>query len=142
MLESIDLVKKAQSPFDDRVTTFCPQCLDTITGVVRETERGVVMEKMEKFLNSYLFRNAFISIIFGMFFTAFVQSSSITTSLIVPLAGAGLLSLEQIFPYTLGANIGTTITALLASLSVGNPAALTIALCHFIFNIGNSIFKL
>ena len=40
-----------------------------------------------------------------------VQSSSITTSLVVPLAGAGVLTLRQIFSFTLGANIGTTITA-------------------------------
>jgi sodium-dependent phosphate cotransporter len=63
-----------------------------------------------------------------------VQSSSITTSLIVPLAGAGVLSLRQIFPYTLGANIGTTATALLAALSL-NVTALVTAFAHLIFNI-------
>jgi sodium-dependent phosphate cotransporter len=55
--------------------------------------------------------------------------------LIVPLAGTGVLTLRQIFPYTIGANIGTTITAILASFSTGSPAAVTVALAHLSFNI-------
>ena len=51
------------------------------------------------------------------------------------MAGAGLLTLEQIFPYTLGSNIGTTITAILAALITGNLAAVTVAFAHTIFNI-------
>ena len=46
-----------------------------------------------------------------------------------------MLRLEQIFPYTLGANIGTTVTALLASLAIGVPAAVTVAFVHLLFNI-------
>ena len=63
-----------------------------------------------------------------------VQSSSITTSTVVPLAGAGVLTLRQIFPFTLGANIGTTVTALLAAM-VLNPIAMIVAFSHLIFNI-------
>ena len=63
-----------------------------------------------------------------------VQSSSITTSLVVPLAGAGVLSLRQIFPFTLGANIGTTVTALMASLT-GTVSALIAAISHLLFNV-------
>ena len=51
------------------------------------------------------------------------------------MAGAGILRLEQIFPYTLGANIGTTITALLASLVSGTIAPLSVAFAHLMFNI-------
>jgi sodium-dependent phosphate cotransporter len=68
-------------------------------------------------------------------FTVLVQSSSITTSLAVPLAGAGILTLRQIFPYTLGANVGTTITAMLAALVTGEEAAVTVAFAHVLFNI-------
>jgi len=64
-----------------------------------------------------------------------VQSSSITTSLAVPLAGAGILTLVQIFPYTLGANVGTTITAMLAALTVGEISAVTVAFAHLVFNL-------
>jgi hypothetical protein len=72
-----------------------------------------------------------------MALTAVVQSSSITTSVIIPLVGAGVLTMEQIYPYTLGANIGTTITALLAvlALDTGKEAAMTIAICHLLFNV-------
>jgi sodium-dependent phosphate cotransporter len=67
--------------------------------------------------------------------TALVQSSSITTSLVVPLAGAGILTLVQIFPYTLGANIGTTVTAMLAALVTGNLASVSVAFSHLLFNL-------
>lgn len=69
--------------------------------------------------------------------TVLAQSSSVTTSLMVPLAAANTLSLKQIYPYTLGANIGTTMTALIAALAASEYAgeALTIALVHLLFNI-------
>ena len=72
--------------------------------------------------------------IFGLILTFMVQSSSITTSLIVPLAGSGVLTLIQIFPYTLGANIGTTATAIIAALTL-NATALVAAFAHLLFNI-------
>ena len=110
-------------------------CLFFSLSRIVKNMKGIVMEKIEQMLNQYLFRNTIISMLFGMFFTALIQSSSITTSMLVPLAGAGLLTIEQIFPYTLGANIGTTITAMLAALSLGTEAAMTIALCHLVFNV-------
>jgi sodium-dependent phosphate cotransporter len=67
--------------------------------------------------------------------TVMVQSSSITTSLMVPLVGAGIITLKQFFPYTIGANIGTTVTAMLASLSIGSAAAITVAFSHLLFNV-------
>ena len=53
----------------------------------------------------------------GLVMTVAVQSSSITTSILVPLVAAGVLTLRNAFPVTLGANIGTTVTALLASIA-------------------------
>lgn len=97
--------------------------------------RGAILSRMEGLFSRVLFRNDAASFTLGMVATASVQSSSATTSLVVPLAGTGVLSLRQIFPYTLGANIGTTITAILASFSTGNPAAVTVALAHLSFNI-------
>ncbi len=73
-------------------------------------------------------------ILIGVFITVLVQSSSITTSLLVPMIGAGILPLEGAFPITLGANIGTTVTALLAS-TAGTRDAVTIALVHLLFNL-------
>ena len=73
-------------------------------------------------------------ILVGILLTIMVQSSSITTSTIVPLAAAGVLSLRQIFPFTLGANIGTTVTAMMAALTL-NSYALVAAFSHLLFNI-------
>ncbi len=74
----------------------------------------------------------------GTVVTVLVQSSSTTTSLIVPLAGAGALTTRQVFPFTMGANIGTCITALLAATAIYGPTqvlALQIALVHLLYNV-------
>jgi sodium-dependent phosphate cotransporter len=71
----------------------------------------------------------------GIGVTIAVQSSSITTSILVPLVAAGILTLRSAYPVTLGANVGTTITALIASLAVVRPEGLTIALVHLLFNV-------
>jgi sodium-dependent phosphate cotransporter len=96
---------------------------------------------VEEFFSRYIFRNLIWSLLLGAILTVMVQSSSVTTSLVVPLVGAGVLNLRQIFPYTLGANIGTTVTAMLAALATGSVAAVTVAFSHLVFNIcGTAIF--
>ena len=103
--------------------------------------RGAVLDRLEGLFSRVLFRNDAASFSLGLLTTATVQSSSATTSLVVPLAGTGVLSIRQIYPYTLGANVGTTVTAILASMSTGNPAAVTVALAHLTFNmLGIAIF--
>lgn len=96
--------------------------------------RSLVLDKLEIIINNYLFRNDLFGFILGLLMTAIVQSSSVTTSLIIPLAGAGVIRLKQIYPYTLGANIGTTITAILAALATQNHIAVTVAFAHLLFN--------
>jgi len=115
--------------------------LFTTLKLLVNTMRGLVLGKIERVLHVYLFEKPMRSLLLGMTFTSIVQSSSVTTSLMIPLVGAGILSVEEIFPYTLGANIGTTITAILASLVTGSPAAVSIALTHLLFNLsGVAIF--
>lgn len=97
--------------------------------------RALIIGRVESFFNESLFRTAARAFVLGAVFTVMVQSSSITTSLAVPLAGAGILTLRQIFPMTLGANLGTTITGILASLVTGNLAAVTVAFAHLLFNV-------
>ncbi len=97
--------------------------------------KAIVLGRVEAFFDQTLFANAGRAMLFGLLITVLVQSSSITTSLAVPLAGAGILTLVQIFPYTLGANIGTTVTAILAALAVGEISAVTVAFAHLLFNI-------
>jgi len=96
--------------------------------------RSLVLEKVEAFFDTYIFKTAIRAMIFGMLLTISVQSSSITTSTVIPLAGAGVLTLRQIYPFTLGANIGTTVTALLASLTL-NVTAMVASFAHLFFNI-------
>ena len=103
---------------------------------------GAVQSRVESAVNKALGVNAVVSILIGVIVTIMVQSSSITTSLLVPLAGAGLLRLERAFPVTLGANIGTTVTGFLAAMAVTGvnaTAGLQIALVHLIFNLSGAL---
>ena len=99
----------------------------------------LVVKKAEVWFDRYLFKTAWRAFLVGLLLTAMVQSSSITTSLAVPMAGAGLLTLTQIFPYTLGSNIGTTVTAILAALVTGNLAAIIVAFSHLLFNVSGIV---
>ena len=100
--------------------------------------RAAMQSRIESNVSLFLGRHAVLAILFGAIATVMVQSSSITTSLLVPLAGAGLITLNQAFPVTLGANVGTTVTALLASMAVSGAnaqAGIIIALVHLLFNV-------
>ena len=100
--------------------------------------RAAAHGRVEVMVTGVLDSSALLSIFIGLIVTVMVQSSSITTSLLVPLAAAGLLTLPQAFPITLGANLGTTVTAFLAALAVSGPnaaAGLEIALVHLLFNL-------
>ncbi len=101
--------------------------------------KKIFMGRVEGAFSGTLFDRAWVAFIAGVILTFIVQSSSITTSMVVPLAGAGLLTLQQIFPYTLGANIGTTMTAILASLLLGELAPVGIAMVHLSFNVAASV---
>jgi sodium-dependent phosphate cotransporter len=103
--------------------------------------KSMVLARVEKFFQRYVFRTPILSLLLGMFLTAMVQSSSITTSMVVPLIGAGVISIPQIYPYLLGANVGTTITAFLASFVTGSHEAVAVAFGHLVFNVfGIAIF--
>lgn len=100
--------------------------------------KGLMVGKAKSILHAAIGRGPIMGIISGTVITVLVQSSSTTTSLIVPLAGAGVLTLQQIYPFTLGANIGTCITALLAATAITGEAALPalqIALVHLTYNV-------
>lgn len=109
----------------------------SLTYIVK-TLRGLAGARMQVFLTKSLGANAYVGIIVGIIITVAVQSSSITTSVLVPLAGAGMITLEQVFPITLGANIGTTVTAILASMAAPEETAalaVQIATVHLLFNL-------
>ena len=103
--------------------------------------KSLILNRVERFFQRIIFRNSLTGFALGLIVTVLVQSSSITTSLAIPLLGAGLVTLSQIFPYTLGANIGTTVTAFLASFAIGTPEAIGVAFAHLLFNVfGAAVF--
>lgn len=98
--------------------------------------KAVMSGRIENAINGILSKGAGVAaLLVGLVMTVAVQSSSITTSILVPLVAAGVLTLQNAFPVTLGANVGTTVTALLASLATESPDALVIALAHVTFNV-------
>lgn len=94
-----------------------------------------------------LFTNVFKTIDFplllilvGVIFTALIQSSSAATGVVITMVGTGVLPLELALFIVLGANIGTCVTALLASVGA-NANSKRVALIHFTFNlIGTALF--
>ena len=104
--------------------------------LITKNMRALVADRVERSVNAMLSRGGgTIALLLGLVITIAVQSSSITTSILIPLAGAGVISLRNAYPVTLGANVGTTITALLASLAASSPESLTVALAHTTFNV-------
>lgn len=101
--------------------------------------KSLVVKRAEIILDNVISRHAFLGFLAGLFFTIVVQSSSVTTSLLVPLVAAGILTIEAAFPITIGANIGTTTTAILASFATGNISAVVIAFAHFLFNLTGAV---
>ena len=102
---------------------------------VTKNMRLVMAGRFERSMNAVLMKGGGLSAIaIGVVMTVMVQSSSITTSVLVPMIAAGVVTLRSAFPITLGANIGTTVTAMLASLATDSQEGLVIGLVHFFFN--------
>ena len=100
--------------------------------------RKVMVGRAKDIMHASVGRGPLSGIASGSVITVLVQSSSTTTALIVPLAGSGVFSLKQVYPFTLGTNIGTCVTALLAATAITGPTAevaMQIALVHLLFNL-------
>jgi solute carrier family 34 (sodium-dependent phosphate cotransporter) len=102
--------------------------------------RSMISPQFKK-IRKHIFTNPFGAFGYGVFSTAAVQSSTITTSLIVTIVATGKVSVKKAFPFIIGANIGTTITAAIAAV-YQTEAAISIALVHFLFNIFGAIIFL
>jgi phosphate:Na+ symporter len=109
-----------------------------------------IMSSEQAFGNSLIktmFTNIFkvidfplLLILVGIIFTALIQSSSAATGVVITMVGTGVLSLDLALFIVLGANIGTCVTALLASVGA-NANSKRVALIHFTFNvIGTVLF--
>ncbi|KAK9955637.1 hypothetical protein ABG768_015499 [Culter alburnus] len=118
-------------------------CLLLLVKLLNSLLQGQVAKAIQKIINTdfpfpFGWLTGYLAILVGAGMTFVVQSSSVFTSAITPLIGIGVISIERAYPLTLGSNIGTTTTAILAALaSPGDKlaAAFQVALCHFIFNI-------
>ncbi|RNA23097.1 Sodium-dependent phosphate transport 2B [Brachionus plicatilis] len=118
-------------------------CLIAMVKILSSIFKGPVAKVIQKVVNSdwpgiWKYFTGPVAILLGCGLTILVQSSSVFTSSLIPLCGMGIVSLERLFPLTLGSNLGTTITGILASLSSSSTTlkdSIQIALCHSLFNI-------
>ena len=117
-------------------------CLLGIVKILHSMLKGHLAVVVKRTINAdfpghFKHLTGYCAILVGAGMTVLVQSSSVFTSTLTPLVGVGIVAIERIFPLTLGANIGTTGTAILAALAATSnfDAALQIALCHLFFNL-------
>jgi len=108
--------------------------LVTVLVFIVRIMKSLTSDSIEQVFDVVIAKHGALAILLGACITALIQSSSMTTALLVTFAGAGLITLEGAFPVTLGANLGTTVTAFLASMA-GSPAGLSVALTHLLFNM-------
>ena len=100
--------------------------------------KGALLQRLEGLFSKVIFRNDFLAWISGISSTVAVQSSSVTTSLMVPIASAGVVKLRRVFPFMLGCNLGTTVTGVIAATANPTAGAVTVAVAHVLFNLFNN----
>ncbi|XP_002741949.1 sodium-dependent phosphate transport protein 2B-like [Saccoglossus kowalevskii] len=119
-------------------------CLLGIVKVLGSMLRGSAANATKRLLNAnfpgYLsWLTGYVAILLGAFFTMLLQSSSVFTSMLTPLVGMRVITLARMYPLTLGANLGTTFTSLLAAFASSDSQdfeeGVQIALCHLFFNL-------
>uniref|UniRef100_A0A8C5HFE9 Sodium-dependent phosphate transport protein 2B-like n=1 Tax=Gouania willdenowi TaxID=441366 RepID=A0A8C5HFE9_GOUWI len=122
-------------------------CLILIVKLLNSMLKGQVATVIKKIINTdfpfpFGWVTGYIAILAGAGMTFIVQSSSVFTSAITPLVGIGVISIERAYPLSLGSNIGTTTTAILAAMAGPGDTltnSLQIALVHFLFNISGIV---
>jgi sodium-dependent phosphate cotransporter len=153
-LNGVNPIKAATQPVTDLATQslqFLPSIYPGVAKILigialimlSITYMGKIMKtlmvgKAKELLHKSIGKGPLSGITSGAIMTVLVQSSSTTTSLMVPLVGSDILKARDVYPFTLGANIGTCITALIAALGVvgvNSGFALQIALVHLIYNV-------
>ncbi|XP_037084021.1 sodium-dependent phosphate transport protein 2B-like [Pollicipes pollicipes] len=117
-------------------------CLVLMVKILHTLLQGSIAVVIRKTLNANIpympWLTGYLAILVGCGMTILVQSSSVFTSALTPLVGVGVISLDRMYPLTLGSNIGTTTTAILAALAASGKTlrpSIQIALVHFFFNV-------
>jgi sodium-dependent phosphate cotransporter len=152
--QTFNPVKAITEPFADRLASLVSPLSEITGGVILaifgvgliifaitfmgKTMKSLMVGKAKDILHRAIGKGPLSGVFSGTVVTVLVQSSSTTTSLVVPLVGNGVLNTRDIYPFTLGANIGTCITAFIAALAVTGEFALyalQIAIVHLIYNV-------
>ncbi|CAF1547039.1 unnamed protein product [Rotaria magnacalcarata] len=119
-------------------------CLFLLVKLLQSLLKGAVRNIIFKVVNSdfpgvFKHLTPYLAILVGCVLTILVQSSSIFTSTLTPLVGLGIITIDRVYPFTIGSNIGTTITGIMAALTATSEKdlrnSLQIALCHTFFNV-------
>ncbi|CAF2966708.1 unnamed protein product [Rotaria sp. Silwood2] len=119
-------------------------CLFLLVKILQSLLKGAVKNIIFNVVNTdfpgiFKHLTPYLAILVGCILTILVQSSSIFTSTLTPLVGLGVITIERVYPFTIGSNIGTTITGIMAALTATSEKdlrnSLQIALCHTFFNI-------
>jgi solute carrier family 34 (sodium-dependent phosphate cotransporter) len=98
--------------------------------------------KSPQAFSRFFFQNNWKSFVWGTLTTAAIRSSTITTSVVVPIVAKKIVTFRMAAPFLMGANVGTTVTAFIAAILYSDSVnALSIAIAHFLFNaIGVLLF--
>ncbi|CAG0881125.1 unnamed protein product [Cyprideis torosa] len=117
-------------------------CLIFVVKILHSVLQGQIASVIKRIVNADIpaapWLTGYIAILVGAFMTFLVQSSSVFTSALTPLVGVGIIEVDRVYPLTLGSNLGTTSTAILASLTATGDKlkpSLQAALCHLVFNL-------
>ncbi|MEO8474125.1 MAG: Na/Pi symporter [Chryseolinea sp.] len=110
--------------------------------IFRRLISNLLKAKSPEVFSRFFFKNSLKSFSWGLLTTAAIRSSTITTSVVVPIVAKKIVSLKQAAPFIMGANVGTTITAFIAAMLQSNSSSgISIAIAHFLFNfIGVMLF--
>ncbi|XP_061164550.1 sodium-dependent phosphate transport protein 2B-like [Saccostrea echinata] len=126
-------------------------CLFGIVKILNSLLKGNIRKVIKKFVNyefpgKAAYFTGYIAIVIGTGLTILVQSSSIFTSTMTPLVGVGVIGIDRMYPLTLGSNIGTTTTGILAALATDTSDgiehlknSLQVSMCHLFFNLSGII---
>lgn len=104
--------------------------------VFRKLISDLLKAKSPEVFSRFFFKSQLKSFFWGLVTTAAIRSSTITTSVVVPIVAKKIATLRQAAPFIMGANVGTTVTAFIAAIMNSNTAgAISIAIAHFLFNL-------
>jgi sodium-dependent phosphate cotransporter len=102
----------------------------------RKVISDLLKAKSPEAFSRFFFENRFKSFGWGLLTTAAIRSSTITTSVVVPIVANKITTLKQAAPFIMGANVGTTVTAFIAvGLNANVSVSISIAIAHFLFNV-------